>query len=172
MTDKIRIPQAEDFMTRKVHTVGPDEPMAEVANLLVTHKLSSVPVVVHEESSGRNSLVGIVSEQDCLEHLSNELFHGRTEQARCAKHIMTAHPVCVSPETDLFALTSIFVSHGYRHLPVVEDHLLLGIVSRRDILRAIDAYYREWVLKTEMEHFPPDFSEIINLRFLPKSLSR
>lgn len=171
MTETTRIPQAEDFMTRHVQTVGPEDSLADVANMLITHKLSNVPVVVEEESSGRKSLVGIVSEQDCLEHLSNELFHGRTEQAKCAKHFMTAHPVCVAPQTDLFALTSIFVSHGYRHLPVVDQHFLLGIVSRRDILRAIDAYYREWVIKTDMEHFPPDFSEIMNLRYLPKSLS-
>lgn len=170
MTETTRIPQAEDFMTRDVRTVTPNEPLADIANLLITHKLSNVPVVEKEESSGKKSLVGIVSEQDCLEHLSNELFHGRTEQARCAKHIMTAHPVCVSPQTDLFSLTSIFVSHGYRHLPVVDQELLLGIVSRRDILKAIDAYYREWVIKSEMEHFPPDYSKIINLRYLPKVL--
>lgn len=169
MVESTRIPRAEDFMTREVRTISPDQTLADVANELISHKLSNLPVV-NEDSAGRKALLGIVTEKDCLEHLSNELFHGRTEQPRCAKHIMTPHPVCVSPQTDLFALASIFVSHGYRHLPVVDEETLLGIVSRRDVLRAIDAYYREWVIQQNMEHFPPDFSEVINLRFLPKLL--
>lgn len=169
MTDTEHIPQAEDFMHRDVKTVSPDDRLEDVTNFLITHKISNAPVV-ETDDAGRRKLVGFLTEEDCLEHLSNELFHGRTQQAKTAKMIMKKHPICVSADTDLFTLASIFVSHGYRHLPVAEEDQLLGIVSRRDILRAIDAYYREWVIRSEMEHFPPDMSKLINLRFFPKNI--
>jgi len=167
MTDTERIPQAVDFMNRDVKTVGPDYRLEDVTNFLITNKISNAPVVETDED-GRRKLVGFLTEEDCLEHLSNELFHGGTQQAKTARMIMKKHPICVPSDIDLFTLASIFVSHGYRHLPVTEDNQLLGIISRRDILRAIDAYYRERLLHSEMEHFPPDLSEIINLRFFPK----
>ena len=169
MTDTERIPQAEDFMHRDVKTVSPGDRLEDVTNYLIKHKISNAPVV-ETGDDGKRKLVGFLTEEDCLEHLSNELFHGRTEQAKTARMIMKTHPICVAPDTDLFALASIFVSHGYRHLPVAQDDQLLGIVSRRDILRAIDTYYREWEIRSELEHFPPDFSQIVNLRFFSKSL--
>lgn len=169
MTNTQRIPEASDFMNRDVRTVSPDDSLEEITNFLVSHKISNAPVV-EQDSSGKRKLIGFLSEQDCLEHLSNELFHGRTQQARTARIIMKTHPICVAPDTDLFSLASIFVSHGYRHLPVVEDEHLLGIVSRRDILKAIDAYYRECVIRSDEEHFPPDFTKVTNLHFFAKSL--
>ena len=79
---------------------------------------------------------------------------------------MRRHPVCVAPETDLFALASIFESHDYRHLPVTQDDYLLGIVIRRDVLRAVDKYYQLLVRQNSRERFPPDVHELINHRFL------
>jgi len=169
MTDTERIPQAEDFMNRDVKSVSPDDRLEDVTNFLIKHKISNAPVV-QENEAGNRILVGFLTEEDCLEHLSNELFFGRTQQPKTARMIMKSHPICVSPDTDLFTLASVFVSHGYRHLPVTDGHQLLGIVSRRDILKAIDAYYREYVIRSEMEHYPPDISRVENLRFFPKSL--
>lgn len=114
-----RSPQAMDFMNRHVQTVAPDMPLAEVVAFLLKHEISSVPVVEHEGHQLR--LVGFISERDCLEHLSNEAFYGSPMPPQTAGTIMRRHPVCVAPETELFTLVSIFVHHGYRHLPVVED---------------------------------------------------
>ena len=82
---------------------------------------------------------------------------------------MRRHPVCVQPETDLFTLASIFVSHGYRHLPVVEEGRLVGIVSRRDILKAMDHYYRKMLEKKDRDRQLPDYSEIMQQRFIVSS---
>jgi CBS domain-containing protein len=79
---------------------------------------------------------------------------------------MRKHPVCIGPEVDIFTLTSIFVSHHYRHLPVVENDCLVGIVSRRDILRALNRYYNEWSSLRTHDRFRPDLHEIMNHRFL------
>ena len=116
--------------------------------------------------------LGFISEGDCLEHLSNDLFYGNPMPDRSARSIMKAHPVCVDPDTDLFTLASVFVNHRLRHLPVVENHSLLGIVSRRDILRATDEYYRDLLKKCEQERFRPDLSQIVNHRFIVRGPSR
>ena len=74
--------------------------------------------------------------------------------------------MCVSPEEDVFALASILTSHRYRHIPVVKDHELLGMVSRRDILKTLDQFYRKWIQTRDLERFPVDLHKIMNLRFL------
>jgi CBS domain-containing protein len=63
-------------------------------------------------------------------------------------------------------LTSIFTSHRFHLLPAVQDGNLIGIVSRRDVLNAIDAYYRDWIRNRERERFPVDLHQIMNHRFI------
>ena len=157
-------PTALDVMNRHVQTIQPDTSLADVVTFLIKHELSNVPVV-REENSQR-MLVGFVSEEACLEFLANELFYGNPSPPQTAETIMTKHPMCVGPGEDIFTLTSIFTSHHYRHLPVVEGQHLLGIVSRRDIIKALDQYYRDWTQTRNRERFPVDLHQIINHRFL------
>lgn len=164
MSKRLTPPTARDFLHAQVYTVPPDMSLAEVADFLLRHEISNVPVVEHQ--AGRPVLVGFISERDCLEHLSNEAFYGSPAMPQTAQTIMKRHPVCVSPETDLFTLVSVLVHHGYRHLPVVEDQELLGIVSRRDVLRALCEHYREAIKQRDEQRFPPDLRQIINQRFL------
>ena len=83
-----------------------------------------------------------------------KLFYGNPSPAKTAETIMKRHPICVCPEADLFALASIFTNHGYRHLPVVEDLNLLGVVSRRDVMKALDQYYRDWMRNRKPRKIP------------------
>ena len=151
-------------MNQKIYSVDPEMGLADVIEFLLKHEISNAPVL--EKLDGRSRLVGFISEGDCLEALANESFFGSPSPSQSARTIMRSHPVCVSPNTDLFSLASIFTSHGYRHLPVTENGHLLGIVSRRDILKAMDSYYRETIADREGKRSPPDLREIINQRFL------
>ena len=158
------VPTAETFMNKKVVTVKLAAKLVEIVEQLLKHKVSNVPVV--DEVDGHPCLVGFISEADCLEHLSNELFYGNPSPHLTAEHIMKRHPVCVSPDTNIFALASIFMSHRVRHLPVVDNQRLLGIVSRRDILKELDHVYRETISTRDAEHNPPNLRQIINHRFI------
>lgn len=164
MADSKTAPQAKDFMTRQVRCLSPAMSLAEIIAFLEKHEISSAPVV--EETDHRKTLVGFVSERDCLEFLANESFYGFPAPPQTAQTIMRKHPVCVSPETDLFALASIFISHGFRHLPVVENGVLQGIVSRRDILKAMDVYYQETNRAKDKQRNPPNLHEIMQHRFI------
>ena len=166
MAEKTTTPTAADFMTAHVCTVTPDTPLADVIHSLLKHKTSNAPVV--EEVHGKKRLVGFISEGDCLDYLSNEVFFGNPSPPQVAKTIMKLHPVCVDPGTELFALASIFVSHNYRHLPVVDQDEVVGIVSRRDVLKAMDAHYRGMLSAKEKKRSPLDLRDIINKRFVVK----
>jgi predicted transcriptional regulator len=166
MTTAQETPLAKDVMNRHVFTIGTELSLADIVTFLAKHKISNAPVV--DKLSGKDVLVGIVSEADCLEHLSNELFYGNPSPAQTAATIMQKHPICVALDTNLFALASILVNHRLRHVPVVDDHVLQGIVSRRDILIAMDKYYRAATKRSKNERFPPDLHEIIHHRFIAK----
>ncbi len=163
MNEPKESPHARNFMTSHVEVVTPEMPLSEVIRFLLKHHVSNAPVV--ETRNKKHFLVGFVSEKDCLSALSNELFFGNPSPAQCARTIMTSHPICISPDTELFAIVSIFTSHNLRHLPVVEEGVLLGIVSRRDILEAMETYYNQLVHNSDHERSLRDTSQIMNLRF-------
>lgn len=156
--------RARDIMSADVQTVTPDATLSEVVSILLHHRLSNVPVARNTESG--KTLVGFVSEGDCLEHLSNELFYGCPSPAQTAATMMQKHPVCAAPDLDLFSLSSIMVHHRLRHLPVVDGDRLLGIVSRRDVLAGLDTHYRQATQRNEKRRFPPDLHQIVNHRFV------
>lgn len=167
MTETRSAPTASDFMTRHVECVSPELSLAAIIEFLERHEVSNAPVV--KERDGRKMLVGFISERDCLEFLANESFFGCPAPPQTAETMMRKHPVCVQPETELFTLASIFVNHGYRHLPVVKDGELLGIVSRRDILRAMNDYYQREFRDRDREKHPPEVAEMIQQRLIVTS---
>ena len=169
MTTGPAIPIAESMMNRNVHCVTPEMSLAEVVQVFLKHDVSCAPVVDRDGVEFRR-LLGFTSEGDCLEYLSDEMFYGGSSQPQTAATIMKKHPICVAPEADVFELTSIFVSHEKRHVPVVDgEHNLLGLISRREILRSLETFYRESNQEYLLEHFPSDLQKISNLRFVAGS---
>ncbi|HMO15848.1 MAG TPA: CBS domain-containing protein [Pirellulaceae bacterium] len=156
------LPSADSVMTRKVYTVHEEMSVDQVIRELLRHEISTAPVIRKEK--GKKLLVGFISERDCLDNLTNVIFYGR-RQADTAADIMKKHPLCVSPETDIFGLVSIFISHDMRHLPVVENEALVGIVSRRDVLKALTQYQKRKVVR-EDEASQHDLSQLVNMRFV------
>ena len=165
MTTKMELPNAGTLMNRRVHSVTADLSLAKLIEFLLKHEISSAPVV--EAKGSAKYLIGFISESDALEHLSNEMFYGFPVQPRSVETCMKRHPIAITEDVDLFAIGSLLVNHGYRHLPVVdEENQLLGIVSRRDVLKPMKAFYAGAIHEHDAEHFPPDIKKIINHRFI------
>ena len=164
MTSHSPLPTAADFMQAHVHTLAPEVSLDEAVRFLLKHRISNAPVVA--EDGGQKVLLGFLSERDCLEHLANDAFYEQAQQPITVRMMMKLHPICVPPQADLFALATVFYQQGFRHLPVVEDTRLLGIVSRRDVMRAMHDYWKTVRSESKAEHFPPDLHEIANLRFI------
>lgn len=157
-------PLVGQFMTEHPCTVEPSLPLHEVVERLLAHGVSNAPVV--EWRDGKQRLVGFLSERDCLAALADGVYFGTPCPPQTAATVMRRHPVCVAADTEMFAVVSIFVNHGFRHLPVVDGDTLLGIVSRRDVLRAMAAYERALQAASDRVHHPPDLHLLVNQRFV------
>ena len=157
-------PVVSDLIITDVFTVSPDMTLEEVVHLLVKKQIPAAPVVV--ENNGGLELIGIISERDCIEYLSSEVFYGNPGVT--VKHMMERFPLCVSPETDIFSMAIIFTQHPYRHLPVVQKKKLMGIISRRDVLGGLFDFHMRAAQVTSKKKSPLDYHELANLRFIIK----
>jgi CBS domain-containing protein len=138
-------------MTSPVVTVRPDAHLKEVASTLLRIGISAAPVV---DVDGR--LVGIVSEQDLLALETNPDPTAQERPARfhdvpgrVAADVMTADVVAVDPDADVSRVARLMLRHRIKTVPVVADGRVVGIVSRRDILKILARTDHEIALELE-----------------------
>lgn len=130
------LPTASDCMTRRLITFRPDQPIREVVKTLLDKGISGGPVVEAK------TLVGMISELDCLRALAGSAYEGHyTARDRIVSEEMSRAPITVGPSDNIYTITHLFETHSVRRLPVIDDGVLVGQVSRRDVLRAI---YGNW----------------------------
>lgn len=121
-------------MTRSVVTVSPELCIFEAIGVLLKHSISGAPVV----ESG-DVVAGMLSEHDCLRVLaSDEFYLDDHAGSRRVADFMSAGAHTISPSTDIYSIAQYFAQKRVRRFPVVEDGRLVGLVSRRDVLRGIE----------------------------------
>ncbi len=123
-----------DVMSRDLLTVGPEETLGEAAEKMAVRGVGAALVL----ELGR--LVGILTERDLLTALASR---ADASEARVSEW-MTANPVTAPEETPIPRAARIMVKHGFRHLPIVEGERSTGIVSLRDVVRAVVREYPEY----------------------------
>ena len=119
-----------ECMARKLLTLKSDTEILDAVAFLLKHKISGAPVVDNDKH-----LVGVISEKDCLNLLAKGV-RGNVPHGSIAE-FMTTEVETISPDMDLYYAAGLFLKRNYRRFPVVEDGVLVGQISRRDILRAI-----------------------------------
>jgi CBS domain-containing protein len=133
--------RAKDLMTSSVATVRPDTPAKEAARLLTANGYTALPVV-----DGEGDLLGVVTEADLIRNrilpdprtlIEDEPPPPDEPAAPLVGAVMTANPITVAPTTDAVAITRVMLDRHLRALPVVDGDRLVGIVTRRDVLRTI-----------------------------------
>lgn len=124
-----------DYMSRRVITLSPDQSVHDAILVLLEHKISGAPVL---DESGK--LKGMFSESDCLKGALEASYHS-TEIGSVSEY-MTLDLQTVSGETSILDAAEIFLADHRRRLPVVDDGKLVGQISRRDLLRAMDDFNR------------------------------
>jgi len=113
-----------DLMTSDVVTVGPDESIDALKDLMVNERIRHVPVV-----DGDGALLGLVSERDLL---LRALF----EEENKVTDIMAWNVATTGPDQDLSKAAQIMVDNKYGCLPVVEEGVLAGILTEADFVKA------------------------------------
>jgi CBS domain-containing protein len=127
-----RVGTAKDFMAKELVTVHPETDAYEAIVRLLKHQISGMPV-----TDAAGNLVGVLSERDCLTTLVQAQYHELPTAS--AGELMSTDVRTVSPDTDILQVAKIFLENRFRRLPVVENGRLVGQISRRDVLRAIQA---------------------------------
>ncbi|MDP1700272.1 MAG: CBS domain-containing protein [Aestuariivirga sp.] len=141
----------KDLMTSKVVTVGPGNSIWHAAQKMLDHDVSGLPVV---DDSGR--LAGMLTQGDLLHRieLGTETAPAAPEQrlgAYVKAHswnvgdVMTAAVISAKEDTPIHAVATLMDRHRIRRMPVVRDGKLVGIISRKDLLRVIAAARRETI---------------------------
>jgi CBS domain-containing protein len=118
--------QVRDAMSKAVLTVGPEHTLRQTARLMSSRKTGSA-VVIDPDGAG----VGIITERDVL----NALAAGLDPDVEHAAGHITWDVVYAGPSWTLEEAAAAMIRGGFRHLVVVSDDEVLGVISVRDVLR-------------------------------------
>lgn len=125
--------RAQDVMTSPVITVGPDTPVQTAAALLVSHGFTAAPVVDRGER-----VIGIVTEADLMwNRIRPEGWVVDDVPEPMVTAVMTPSPTTMRPEDDLTDVVELMLVEDIRSVPIADDGVLVGVVSRRDVLRSV-----------------------------------
>jgi len=128
-------PRVADIMSHPVVTLSPDDALRSATWLMVTHRVHAIPLIRGDR------LVGLVTETDLLRGvIASRAFSQPHQQAFLQQPVMShvrGRLTTVEPSTSLNDIVDIMRKKRIRHLPVVDDSELLGIVSDRDVRRAL-----------------------------------
>ena len=114
-----------DVMSLRVLTVTPDETVQLAIARMLEENVGSVAVCEGDH------LVGIFTERDVL-RLAGD---GQLQELRVGD-VMTRRVLTVSPDDEILAAGALMAERRIRHLPVVQDGMVMGIVGLRDVTRA------------------------------------
>lgn len=119
--------KAKDIMTKNVVTVGPDAALTETTEILVRNEISGLPVI-----DGGGNMIGIITEKDIL----NSAFRGNLYDKK-VKDVMSQNVISFSPEVGIEKIALSFGNKPFRRVPIIENNRVVGIISRRDIIRVV-----------------------------------
>jgi CBS domain-containing protein len=137
-----------DIMTARIPAVRPDTSLAEAADLLVSSRVGAVPVVAES-----GELVGMLSHRELLRYLvpayvqrmtTGEVPAGAAKvkvatdpQSTPVREVMARNVLCVSEEQSVAEVAQLLASKDVERVPVVQDGILRGFLTRADIVRKV-----------------------------------
>jgi CBS domain-containing protein len=142
------------IMQRPVMTIGSQTALPEIADLLHDHHIGGLPVV-----DDRHRVLGIVTERDLFLKPKHPVFASdrlpslfrqwvepaylieayRRSRHRVAAEVMTAPAICCHIGDSVGQVAWLMAEHSIGHVPVLVNHKLVGIVTRRNIVRLLAA---------------------------------
>ena len=122
---------ASEIMTKPVVTTGREGHLLDAIQTMLRFHISGLPVLDEDDR-----LVGIISEHDIM----NFAFSGDAEDTTVAEG-MTKDVHAFGPDTSFEEIVNCFAANRIRRVPIVEDGKVVGIISRREILREMLRVY-------------------------------
>ena len=126
--------KVRDYMAASLVVLQPDMEILRAIHLFVENRISGAPV-----TDEHGNLVGVLSELDCMRVALNAGYYeelgGRVDE------YMSREVRTVEADTSIIALAQMFLDAPYRRFPVIDNNRLVGQISRRDVLRALEAFW-------------------------------
>lgn len=125
-----------------VWSVDVDEPVLEAIQIMADRHIGALPVLRNGE------LAGMVSERD---YARKVILLGRSSAETSVWEIMTSPVVTVGPGEDIHRCMELMTEQRIRHLPVIEEGRMVGVISIGDLVRAVIEEQQETI--TQLERF-------------------
>jgi CBS domain-containing protein len=143
----------QDILREKgtaIHTIDPDSTLDDVVQRLVQHNCGSLVVCPASQRSAAPRLVGIITERDILRYCAAR--RGPLDRVRVAE-VMTRDVIIAAPEDEIGHVMGLMTVNRIRHLPVVSEGELVGLISIGDVVKAQHAQMalENHYLKTYLE---------------------
>lgn len=125
-----------DYMDKHPAVISADMDIYSAVDLFINRKISGITVV-----NAHNEVVGMLSELDCL----RSALHCSYMREICGKveDFMTKKVDTVGPEDNILELAKVFEEHKRRRFPVIDDGKLIGQLSCRNLLQAVQKFTKE-----------------------------
>ncbi|MDU8886736.1 CBS domain-containing protein [Yeosuana sp. MJ-SS3] len=123
--------KVSDYMTRKLITFRSDEKIEKVIDALIKYRISGAPVV-----NDKNELIGIISEGDCIKHISESRYYNMPADNKTVESHMIKNVDTIDGDMNIFDAANKFLESKHRRFPIVENGKLVGQISQKDILKA------------------------------------
>jgi CBS domain-containing protein len=121
-----------------VHAVSPETTVLDAIAQMDAKRVGALLVMEGER------LVGILSERD---YTRKVILLGRASKDTPVAEIMTRQVIAVPPQMGLDECLQVVTNHGIRHLPVVENDRVIGVLSIGDLVRAVVAQQAETITR-------------------------
>ncbi len=125
-----------------IWSIAPDATVYDALTLMAEKNIGAVLVM------DADNLVGILSERDYARKVA---LQGKTAPDTSAREIMTDRVICVRPEETAEECMAVMTDKKVRHLPVLEDDQLIGVISIGDVVKAIIPE-QEFIIE-QLEHY-------------------
>lgn len=130
-----RLPSVREYMDTNVPTLAPETPILDAIDFLISRHVTGAPVV-----NAEGALIGMLTEKDCLLVLA--LGSDNERPTGTVASFMTTKVVSIPSRMNIYYVAGLFLNHTFRRLPVVDDGMLVGAITRFDILKAVSANHK------------------------------
>lgn len=111
-----------------IFSINPDAPVLDAIKHMAEHRVGALLVMRDKH------LVGVISERD---YARKVVLQGRSSAQTSVADIMSVVPLTVGPDTDVFECMRLCTDSRVRHLPVMHEQRVIGVISIGDLVKAV-----------------------------------